>query len=253
MHLVSKRINDMKKYIKIILSSLFVILCLGAIFHQQITGLLIKYYANKAQQTTVASVKRPKPDYDPSSVEYANIQDALNAWKHVDELNHTGQISIPDVEINIPIFPGLNKWNLLAGAGEQEPHDIVKNGGKGNYILASHHMMDYGLLFSNLSMVEPGMTVYTTDTKNIYEYNVLLKQNVSVDDTTLINIDAKDKSLITLYTCVGANNTLRTVVHGELAKTIPLDKATDDEKSVFQTQKGVYPDWLVDQYLSMGY
>ena len=61
-------------------------------------------------------------------------------WLHngdAQKLPVIGGIAIPEVEINLPIFKGLDNVNLFYGAGTMKPDQRM---GEGNYSLASHHI-----------------------------------------------------------------------------------------------------------------
>ena len=69
--------------------------------------------------------------------------------------------AIPEVEINLPIFKGLDNVNLFYGAGTMKRDQVM---GKGNYSLASHHIFTAEnasqMLFSPLSHAKNGMKIY---------------------------------------------------------------------------------------------
>ncbi len=64
-----------------------------------------------------------------------------------------GKISIPELNIELPIFKGLNTQNLTIGAGTMKASQKM---GQGNYTLAGHHMKDPNVLFSPLSRAKKG-------------------------------------------------------------------------------------------------
>ena len=112
-----------------------------------------------------------------------------------------GGIAIPEVEINLPIFKGLDNVNLFYGAGTMKRDQVM---GKGNYSLASHHIFTAEnasqMLFSPLSHAKNGMKIYLTDKDKVYTYVIHEVKHVTpdrvdeiddrsgVDEITLVNL-----------------------------------------------------------------
>lgn len=127
-----------------------------------------------------------------------------------------GWLSLPDVNIMLPVFKGLESAPLMIGAGTVKEEQVM---GKGNYGLASHSIFDfYGnplqdVLFDNLRNVERGQRIYLTDKDKVYVYQVEKKYETGPKD---VFSDTPGKKEITLMTCVAQNSPVRLIVQGEL-------------------------------------
>jgi len=107
-----------------------------------------------------------------------------------------GMIAIESVGIYLPIFYGATHLNLLAGAGTMRPNQIM---GRGNYVLAGHHMRDPTLLFGPLMHVEEGHWIQISNGENVYTYRIFERRRIHQSDTWII--DDTEEAIITLFTC----------------------------------------------------
>ncbi len=128
-----------------------------------------------------------------------------------------GQLVVPSINLNIPVFKGINNTNLLAGSATMREDQIM---GQGNYPLAGHYVKDKDVLFGSLMDVKEGDIIRLTDKETIYEYETYeVKQ---VPDTAVYLIDDKEaenmgKPIISLMTCYYSSKTgKRYFVMGEL-------------------------------------
>lgn len=138
------------------------------------------------------------PSYDTDEVEHLNLMTALSNDRDVVP---KGRVIIPG-KVDVPIFEGLNNAHLNKGAAEQVPRSKVVAGGKGNYILAGHSFRGQpGKLFESLRKVGVGDLVYITDRDNLYVYRIDTQERVKKNNPYLLNVDAEDKKMITLYSC----------------------------------------------------
>lgn len=168
------------------------------------------------------------PSYDEDEVEHLNLITALSNNRTVVP---KGRVIVPG-KIDVPIFEGINNAHLMKGAAEQVPRSEVVAGGQGNYILAGHSWIGRpGMLFESLQYVKKGDLVYVTDRYNLYVYRVNIAETVHKSNPYLLNVDATDKKLITLYSCTGGfrNPPYRFTVQGELEKSYSLDDLSVEE------------------------
>ena len=169
------------------------------------------------------------PSYDEEKVEHLNLVNALGTDTR--NIIPKGRVIIPG-KVDVPIFEGINNAHLMKGAAEQVPRSEVVAGGIGNYILAGHSWMGRpGMLFESLQDVRVNDLVYITDRNNLYVYKVDIAERVNKTNPALLNVEAKDRKLITLYSCTGGfrNPPYRFVVQGELDKTYSLDDLSVEE------------------------
>ena len=133
-----------------------------------------------------------------------------------------GKLSVPSVKVKLPIFKGLDNYNLVRGAGTMKETERM---GPGNYALAGHHMKDGSLLFGPLENVKKGDKIYLADKHHVYVYETRLKTVVDKHDTNYIN-DVQGQKLVTLITCASGmtGESRRVVVQGELLCKKPANK-----------------------------
>jgi len=168
------------------------------------------------------------PSYDEEKVEHLNLITALSNDKNV---MPKGRVLVPG-KIDVPIFEGINNAHLMKGAAEQVPRSKVVAGGKGNYILAGHSWIGRpGKLFESLQEVKVGDLVYITDRHNLYVYRINIAETLHKSNPYLLNVEANDKKLITLYSCTGGfrNPPYRFTAQGELEKSYSLDDLSVEE------------------------
>lgn len=159
-----------------------------------------------------------EPEFDADNVEEATIEDYFQNIGKFSNVKYDGRLVIPSINLNLPIFQGVNSTHLLLGASEQVPRSEISAGQYGNYILASHRMSNTrNLGFARINRIKTKSKVYVTDDNYMYVYNVVFNKTVNNNDTKYINEQPKDKKIITLYTCSKfGKNTPKVVVRGEL-------------------------------------
>lgn len=195
---------------------------------------IISYTAQQMTHTKpkklVPPEKRHKPNYDAGSVTSVTVQDLLDVYNNRDQLNQNAQIVIPAIDLNMPIQPGADYYTELMGAGEQYPRDVVKPGGVGNYVLASHHLEGFwntSALFSRINELDATDLIYINDGTTIFTYKVTVNKIIGVDNTDWIEPSVKDnQQLLTLYTCVSlrTSSTLRQIIQAKLVTSQANDK-----------------------------
>lgn len=138
------------------------------------------------------------------------------------DLPGIGIISIPDINLELPVFNGITYETMMYGAGTAKPNQQM---GKGNYALASHTIFNSfngsiitNLLFGNLIYAQIGQSIFLTDKDKSNEYKIDNIYRVDVSQGNIIE-DHKDKKEITLYTCTTLTGDERLVVHGTLVNT----------------------------------
>lgn len=161
-------------------------------------------------------------DFDFAIVEDITVTGTLLSSNKVNKDLIIGQLVIPSIEMNIPIFKGINNTNLLAGAATMRQDQKM---GQGNYPLAGHYMKNKNVLFGSLMDVKEGDIIRLTDKETIYEY--VTYDVILVPDTSLYLIDDNEAEnlgnpMISLMTCYYSSKTgKRYFVLGELQNTYP--------------------------------
>lgn len=197
-----------------------------------------KQWIMKHNQQKDYKITRVVDKIDNSNQKDATLENVIEASK-IDP-NAIGKLVIPQegVGISLPILQGIGYYNMLIGAGEQLSRSEVAPGGKGNYILASHHTPWADILFTNLSNVQVNSNIYVADDQYVYVYQVntvvltTINHNEYLDQPT----DPETK-MITLYTCEEYGSPNRWVVQGTLITKKSINNLDKDTKVAFA-------DWL---------
>ncbi|WP_166740329.1 class A sortase [Shouchella lehensis] len=161
---------------------------------------------------------------DSTAIERPTFLEVMQEALQQNDLPIAGALSIPDVQLTLPIINGLTNEHLLAGAAtltDQQPM------GSGNYVLFGHHLSKQTLLFGPLLHVKPSMNIYITNKTEIYQYTVFETNIISEHDTQYLL--PTDEPSITLFTCdTSKPTTERFMVRAKL-----ISKTTYEEGKEF--------------------
>ena len=230
--------NNRKNILINILAGFLILLSLALIFNAQIRDIFMVWNTNKYQVSQVTKEKieenkETEGNFDFDSVKSISSEAVLAAQWDAQQLPVIGGIAIPEVEINLPIFKGLDNVNLFYGAGTMKPDQKM---GEGNYSLASHHIFTAEnasqMLFSPLVNAKAGMKIYLTDKDKVYTYEITEVKHVTPDRVDEIE-DREGVKEITLVTCVDYNATERIIVKGDFKEVKAYSETSDDILSAF--------------------
>lgn len=240
----SKIKRRIKSTLYVLMITILTIVSLLLIFNKQV-GYTITGYTVK--NTSKIKGEKLKPTYDTSQVEPYSAEAAVEAAAQAQSkgVRAAGQVSIPSVGINLPVYEGLNNVHLYLGAAETRPRSDIQPGQEGNYTIASHYIDSYGLLFEPLPRTKVGDSVYMAFNDKVYEYKVDHVEKITTDDESWLE-DKPGEKLMTLYSCVSIYlPDERWVVQGHLEKEYDLRRESDAHiLNVFETRettlKGTY-------------
>ena len=230
--------NNRKNILINILAGFLFLLSLVLIFNAQIRDIFMVWNTNKYQVSQVTKEKieenkETEGNFDFDSVKSISSEAVLAAQWDAQQLPVIGGIAIPEVEINLPIFKGLDNVNLFYGAGTMKANQKM---GEGNYSLASHHIFTAEnasqMLFSPLVNAKEGMKIYLTDKDKVYTYEIREVKHVTPDRVDEIE-DREGVKEITLVTCVDYNATERIIVKGDFKEVKAYSETSDDILSAF--------------------
>lgn len=230
--------NNRKNILINILAGFLILLSLALIFNAQIRDIFMVWNTNKYQVSQVTKEKieenkETEGNFDFDSVKSISSEAVLAAQWDAQQLPVIGGIAIPEVEINLPIFKGLDNVNLFYGAGTMKANQKM---GEGNYSLASHHIFAAEnasqMLFSPLVNAKAGMKIYLTDKDKVYTYEIREVKHVTPDRVDEIE-DRDGIKEITLVTCVDYNATERIIVKGDFKEVKAYSETSDDILSAF--------------------
>ena len=230
--------NNRKNILINILAGFLILLSLALIFNSKIRDLFMVWNTNKYQVSQVTKEKieenkETEGNFDFDSVKSISSEAVLAAQWDAQQLPVIGGIAIPEVEINLPIFKGLDNVNLFYGAGTMKANQKM---GEGNYSLASHHIFTAEnasqMLFSPLVNAKAGMKIYLTDKDKVYTYEIREVKHVTPDRVDEIE-DREGVKEITLVTCVDYNATERIIVKGDFKEVKAYSETSDDILNAF--------------------
>lgn len=175
--------------------------------------------------------------FDYTDVKAINAVDVIKANKNHSKLPSIGEISVPSLNMNLPIVKGTTNESMLVSAGTLKPDQKM---GEGNYTLASHYSNAYNetLLFSPLKRATLGMKIYLSDGEKIYTYEISAIDIVTPDRVDVLN-DSYDP-IITLVTCEDLAATKRRIVTGRLTTITDVGNATKEMVDAFNIQFKTY-------------
>lgn len=203
----------MKRKLKIACALLLLAAGLCMIFNEQIKCALVGWMTDASLSRPLSDDKSGKGDFDFDKVKAVDNRTVARAAvsKNRDAI---GKLAVPSVGVRLPVFRGLDNYNLVRGAGTMKSTEKM---GEGNYALAGHHMKDDSLLFGPLGRVLVGDRIYLANKRHVYVYRTTLKKVIDKHDVNYID-DVAGKRMVTLITCASgmSGETRRIVVQGEL-------------------------------------
>ena len=230
--------NKRRNLLLNILAGFLILLSIALIFNSKIRDMFIVWNTNKYQVSQVTKEKIEENEetvgnFDFESVKSLSSEAVLSAQWNSQQLPVIGGIAIPQLEMNLPIFKGLDNINLFYGAGTMKPNQEM---GKGNYSLASHRIFlgekADQKLFSPLANAEKGMKIYLTDKEKVYTYEIVEVKIVTPDRVDVIE-DREGIDELTLVTCEDSNATERIIVKGNLKEIKSYTETPSDVLEAF--------------------
>ncbi|WP_125708221.1 class A sortase [Companilactobacillus zhongbaensis] len=216
----------MKKFFSITGIVLLFIVALGLIFNEPLKQFAVSHMSNRyLTSLTADDVKRnqnKKAEYDFKKVKPISASQVAKASINNNAIT-IGKMSVPSVDLYLPIVKGLSDDALSTGGGTMKPDQKM---GKGNYALAGHYMTNKGVLFSRLENVQLGDLAYITNMKKVYTYKIYYKKVVPPTAVYMID-DSPGKKLLTLITCADGG-TNRWAIQASLIKTQKANSKTLD-------------------------
>lgn len=155
-----------------------------------------------------------------------------------------GYITIPKINVNLPIYNGTSQDVLSKGVGHMEQSSYPLGGESTHCVLTGHRGLPSAVLFTDLDKLEIGDEFYLHVLDEILAYKVdqikVVEPNESGD---LEIIDGKD--YCTLVTCTPyAINSHRLLVRGERTEY----KGEQDKQTKNQMQTGALTKRIVDMW-----
>ena len=111
-----------------------------------------------------------------------------------------GVLSIPKLDLQMPIYMGATKENMAAGAAVMGQTSLPIGGSDTNCVLAGHRGWNGAAYFLYINQLEPGDTVTVTNLWETLNYKVSEVRVISPNDVEAILIQPGHE-LLTLLTC----------------------------------------------------
>lgn len=161
-------------------------------------------YNDKLEQTTAIDLS-------------LNNSEANNDIKYINVLNigeTMGFISIPKVDIYLPVYHGISEDVLQSGVGHIEKSSLPIGGENTHAVLAGHSGLARTKIFDDLDKLNLGDIFYIYVLNETLQYQIDKIDIVLPNDTETIKVE-KDKDYVTLVTCTPrVLNTHRLLVRG---------------------------------------
>ena len=129
-----------------------------------------------------------------------------------------GYITIPAIDIKLPIYNGASKENMAKGAAYLAHTSLPVGGENTNCVIAAHTRYKSIYMFKRITELNVGDKIYITNFWETLVYQVVETKVIDPNDSQNIYIKA-GKSLVTLSTCHPyPNNYQRYLVYAELTE-----------------------------------
>ena len=129
-----------------------------------------------------------------------------------------GYITIPAIDIKLPIYNGASKENMAKGAAYLAHTSLPVGGENTNCVIAAHTRYKSIYMFKRITELNVGDKIYITNFWETLVYQVVETKVIDPNDSQNIYIKA-NRSLITLSTCHPYHdNYQRYLVYAELVK-----------------------------------
>lgn len=126
-----------------------------------------------------------------------------------------GNVEIPKINVNLPIYHGTSDEVLANGAGHMEGTSLPVGGKNTRTVLAGHTGLPNSKLFTRLDELEEGDLFYIKVCDEVLAYKVVGIEVIEPDEIDKLEI-VPEKDLVTLLTCTPYGlNTHRLIVTGE--------------------------------------
>lgn len=174
---------------------------------------------------------------NPNREESEDYQNILN----IDGKGLMGYISIPKIDVRIPIYHGTSSKVLEKGVGHLEGSSFPVGGTSTHAILSAHRGLPSAKLFTDLDQLKKGdkFYIYILDRALAYEVDQILV--VEPSETEALQLQ-EGKDYVTLVTCTPyAINTHRLLVRGtQVEYDEQVAQSTPVEKKVSSSDKILY-------------
>lgn len=194
--------------------------------------------ANKYNESLLKANVILTDPFDPSVLENegnAPYRNLLNYSKD----GIMGYVSIPVINLELPIYHGTSTETLEKGIGHLEQTSLPVGGIGTHSVLTGHSGLAGKRLFTDLPELKEGDVFYIRVLNEIMAYKVVKIAIVEPKDTSLLRID-RTRDLVTLLTCYPFGvNSHRFLVTGE---RVEIEEAASQEQKMERETRDIWKD-----------
>ena len=163
---------------------------------EQNENILDKLYKKLQEENQKIYEEKQNKLVDPFSYE----QSAIDLSEYGIENNVIGYISIPKINIEVPILLGANTANMKKGAVHLTETSYPIGGANTNSVIAAHRGYGKATLFRHIDKIGVGDKIYIRNFKEELIYEVYETKIINPDDISGLEIQ-EGQDIITLITC----------------------------------------------------
>lgn len=161
---------------------------------------------------------------DPFSPVKDEVDERYQSLLKLNDAGMMGYVSIPKIEVELPIYHGTSEPVLQTGVGHFEGTSLPVGGESTHAVLTGHRGLPSKLLFTDLDELAEGDVFYIQILDETLAYQVDQIVTVLPEDTGELQI-VNGKDYVTLVTCTPYSvNTHRLLIRGI---RIPYEEAED--------------------------
>ena len=161
-----------------------------------------------------------------SPEELAEVLSRYNDVLNLDGNGLMGYVSIPRIDVTLPVYHGVEERVLQQAVGHVEGTSLPVGGASTHVVLSGHRGLPSAKLFTDLDEMQVGDVFYIRVLKEVYAYQVDGVETVLPDQTeSLVITPGEDRVTLTTCTPYGINSH-RLLVH---AHAIPYTPEMEDE------------------------
>lgn len=163
---------------------------------EQNENILDKLYKKLEEENQKIYEEKQNKLVDPFSYE----QSAIDLSEYGIENNVIGYISIPKINIEVPILLGANTANMRKGAVHLTETSYPIGGANTNSVIAAHRGYGKATLFRHIDKIGVGDKIHIRNFKEELTYEVYETKIINPDDVSELEIQ-EGQDIITLMTC----------------------------------------------------
>ncbi|MGN1013494.1 MAG: class C sortase [Clostridia bacterium] len=176
---------------------------------------------------------------DPNTI---NANDNLASSYSFLEVGETiGYITIPKINIELPIYEGVTINNLSKGVSHMENTSLPNGNINTHSILAGHTGISQAVIFDNLNELELEDEFYISYYGETTKYKVIEEKIVLPEETNGLKVE-EGRCLVTLVTCTPKTvNSHRLLVTGQKVEEEPIVDEEEEENQQEQVIEEIQP------------